>query len=221
MPLKRVILIRPGETDWNLQGRMQGWVAAPLNEFGRVQVQRLANFLRHIGVVALYSSDLRRARDTAHILAEVLNRKPQFDARLRERHIGYWQGLNVPEIHGWYYDEHEQLVKDPENYRVPGGESRAEVRERVRECVSEIIEQGASSEEPVTVAIVVHTETIRLILENLLPDTDLSEAIFGNSGVTTLAWDVESEGWQLVMMDDSTHLEGLESRHMPRMERKK
>jgi glucosyl-3-phosphoglycerate phosphatase len=221
MPLKRVILIRPGETDWNLQGRMQGWVAAPINEYGRVQVQRLASFLRHIGVVELYSSDLRRARDTARILADVIGREPTFDARLRERHIGYWQGLNVPEIHGWYYDEHEQLVKDPENYRIPGGESRSQVRKRIGECVDEIMEKWSSPEAPVTIAIVAHTEAIRLMIEHLLPDTDLSEAIFGNSGVTTLAWDVDSDGWQLVMMDDSTHLEGLESRHMPRVERKK
>lgn len=221
MPLKRVILIRPGETDWNLQGRMQGWVAAPVNEYGRIQVQRLANFLRHIGVAELYASDLKRARDTAHILGEVINQQPTFDSRLRERHIGYWQGLNIPEIHGWYYDEHEQLVKDPENYRIPGGESRADVRKRIREFMAATTERWTSLEDPATIAIVAHTEVIRLLIEELMPGQDLTEATLGNTGVTTLAWDIPTGGWQMVMLNDNTHLEGLESRYMPRVERKK
>ena len=97
MTVRRVILIRPGETDWNRDGRWQGWVAAPLNEHGRRQAEALAKFVRNIGMRALYSSDLRRAVETAELLAERLVFEPIYDARLRERNIGAWQGLTLDE----------------------------------------------------------------------------------------------------------------------------
>src|SRR5262245_1330412 len=124
MTVKRIILIRPGETDWNRQGRWQGWVATPLNEHGRRQAQALGRFVRNIGMAALYSSDLRRARETAELLAERLGFVPMYDARLRERNIGAWQGLTPDEMRAWYPDEYDQLLADVDEYRIPGGESR-------------------------------------------------------------------------------------------------
>jgi broad specificity phosphatase PhoE len=93
MAVKRVIFIRPGETDWNRDLRYQGWVAIPLSAYGQRQAQRLANYIRNIGVSALYTSDLKRASETAAILAEKLDSEPIADKRLRERDIGKWQGL--------------------------------------------------------------------------------------------------------------------------------
>ena len=68
MAVERIIFIRPGETDWNKLERWQGWVAVPLNEHGRRQSEALARFLRAIGRAALYTSDLKRARQTAVLL---------------------------------------------------------------------------------------------------------------------------------------------------------
>ena len=65
MAVKRVVFIRPGETEWNKIGRWQGIVGVPLNGHGRAQAERLAKFVRNINLDALYSSDLRRAKDTA------------------------------------------------------------------------------------------------------------------------------------------------------------
>ncbi|TVR18531.1 MAG: histidine phosphatase family protein [Anaerolineaceae bacterium] len=214
MPLKRLVFIRSGETDWNLAGRWQGWVAAPLNELGQQQMYRLANFIRHIGLAALYSSDNRRARQSAQILAEKLGFEPIYDQRLRERSIGYFQGLTVPEIHGWYHDEYAQLLADPENYKIPGGESMVEVRQRVAEFLAELLARyEAESEKNETVGILSHTFTTRLMLKQLVPDIDLSAMSFDNSSVTTIMRD--GDGWSLVRANDLTHLEGLVSRHMP------
>jgi broad specificity phosphatase PhoE len=211
--LKRIVFIRSGETDWNFEGRFQGWVAAPLNEHGRLQVSRLANFVRHIGLKRLYTSDSRRARQTAEILSERLEFEPTFDERLREQNVGIWQGLTVPEMHGWYPEEYEKLQADPIGFQIPGGESRQQVEERVVDALREYIE-NANDESIDTVGIISHTTSIEAMLIDLVPDIDMTEGKFGNSSVSTLA---RQDGvWRVVAVNDVMHLEGLESRYMPR-----
>jgi broad specificity phosphatase PhoE len=218
MALKRLLLIRPGETEWNLQGRWQGWVASPLNEHGKLQVQRLATFIRHLGLAALYSSDHYRAVQTANILSDALGFEPIFDRRLRERNIGHWQGLTVPEIHGWYADEYEQLQTDPENFVIPFGESLAQVRQRSLDIFDEIMKKSETSDSDESVGIITHTTTIRVLVNSLIPDVSLASINFGNTSVTTLRHTIEGDGWELVATDDCSHLEGLESRHMPEVQ---
>ncbi|GAB4320610.1 MAG: histidine phosphatase family protein [Phototrophicales bacterium] len=213
MPLRRLVFIRPGETDWNLVGRWQGWVAIPLNDLGRVQVQRLANFIRNMGISKLYSSDTRRAVDTAVILAEALGFEPVFDQRLRERSIGHWQGLTVPEIHGWYKEEYYQMLQDPDNYRIPGGESLNDVRQRAEAVLQEIIDQAIASEHE-TVGIISHTSSIVMMLKYLIPDIQLENVHFGNASVTTVLRD-ENGVYRTTAINDLSHLEGLEARYMP------
>ncbi|MFW5691100.1 MAG: histidine phosphatase family protein [Chloroflexota bacterium] len=214
MPIKRLVFIRPGETDWNLQGRWQGWVASPLNELGQQQMARLAGFIRHIGITRLYTSDLHRARQSAEILAEELGQEPIYDSRLRERSIGEFQGLNVPEIHGWYQDEYRKLLADPEGYRVPGGESIEDVRVRVRQFLDEILAEGNKAKGDQTIAVLSHTIAIRLMVKQLQPSCDLTDVTFLNSSVTTLVNNGD-DTWRLTAVNDVSHLEGLETRYMP------
>ncbi len=213
MTVKRIILIRPGETEWNRQGRWQGWVAAPLNEHGKRQVQALANFVRNIGVSALYSSDLRRAVETAELLAERLGFAPVYDARLRERNIGVWQGLTLDEMRDWYPDQFEQLLGDVEEYRIEGGEARAGVRARMVAMFDYILKDDKGT----TIGIVSHTTAIRALISHLIPDCDVNSLDVNNTSVTTLARDV-SDHWQLVTANDVMHLEGLASRSAKEVE---
>lgn len=206
MSIKRIILIRPAETEWNRQGRWQGWVAAPLNEHGRQQAQRLASFVRNIGMSALYSSDLKRAVETADLLAAQLEFAPVLDARLRERNIGLWQGLTLTEMQAWYPDEYQMLMSDRLGFVVPNGESLKHVRERALNIFSEILghDQGE------TVGIVSHTTTVQLLLSELVPGYKIGDATFDNTSVTTIRRESD-DGWQLVTVNDSMHLEGLET----------
>lgn len=204
--MKRVILIRPGETDWNQQGRWQGWVAAPLNEQGRQQVQRLANFVRNIGMSALYSSDLVRARETAQLLAERLGYAPVFDERLRERHIGEWQGMTLAEMQAWYPNEYNRLLNDIDGYQIPGGESRQQVRERMMAAFDDLLTQDKGE----TVGMISHTTAFRALLSELIPDVDVNEVVFSNTSVTTIARR-DGQRWQLVASNDVMHLDGLAS----------
>jgi broad specificity phosphatase PhoE len=213
MAVKRVIFIRPGETDWNRTVRWQGWVASPLNEHGKRQAERLANFVRHIGMAVLYTSDLKRAVQTADILAGKLSFSAIADDRLRERNIGEWQGLTIDEMRSWYPDEYLQLLTDAENYRVPGGESRADVRKRVVEAFDEIVKQAKSE----TVGVISHTTAIHELLAAIIPGNTTKEVAVSNTSVTTIALGDDGK-WRLVASDDVMHLEGLETQKSPELE---
>jgi broad specificity phosphatase PhoE len=217
MALKRLIFIRPGETDWNLSGRWQGWVAIPLNEHGRLQAQRLGNFIRHLGLTKLYTSDNRRALETAYYIAEHLPFDPIPDARLRERHIGRWQGLILPEIREWYTEEYQQLMGDPEHYQMPQGESVAAVKARAFEALDDIIQQAEADEGEQNIGILTHTTTLRILMDKLLPQIDLTDTALGNTSVTTVTR-TEDGGWYCTAANDTSHLDGLESRYMPEVD---
>ncbi len=210
MAVKRLVLIRPGETDWNRQGRWQGWVAAPLNEHGWQQARKLAKFVRNIGMAALYSSDLRRARETAECLSEQLGYPAILDARLRERNIGLWQGLTLDEMRAWYPDEYAALLKNIDDYPVPAGESRLDVKRRVMAAYEDII----TADKGETVGILSHTTTLKVLLAQIVPGYDPLEVDVGNTSVTTLRR-ADKNRWELVTANDCLHLEGLETQAVP------
>jgi broad specificity phosphatase PhoE len=216
MTVKRIIFVRPGETDWNRQVRWQGWVASPLSTHGKRQAERLANYVRHIAMTVLYTSDLVRAVQTAEILSGTLGFAPVLDERLRERNIGDWQGLTIDEMRAWYPDQYQQLLTDSENYRVPGGESRADVRKRMVEVFNDILKQDKGE----TIGIISHTTAIHALLADLIPGGTGKEVAVSNTSVTTIA--LEEKGkWRLVASDDVLHLEGLETQRSPELEDEK
>jgi len=214
MTVKRIVFIRPGETDWNKQERWQGWVRTPLNELGVRQARALAKYVRNIGMGALYTSDLKRALQTAECLAEQLPFKPIPDERLRERSIGQWQGLTQAELRTWYPDDYATMLQDVDGYRVPGGESRADVRVRVNAAISDIL----NKEQNETVGILSHTTAIKILLSDLIPGYDPLEVALSNTSVTTIRR--KGDKWELIAADDVMHLENLERRAAPELETK-
>jgi probable phosphoglycerate mutase len=93
-----ILLARHGETDWNREGRFQGWADPPLNDAGRAQARELAGRLRDTRFDAVYSSDLRRAHETADIVAAPHDVPVVTDPGLREIDVGSWSGLTRAEI---------------------------------------------------------------------------------------------------------------------------
>ncbi len=205
MSVKRVVFIRPGETEWNKIGRWQGVVAVPLNMHGITQAKRLAKFIRNINLDVIYSSDLRRAKETATVLSEYANVPFHYDERLRERDMGLWQGLTTNEIQDWYKVPYEELLTDPHNIPVPRGESRVQVSKRVNECFQDVI--GRSGE---TIGIISHTTAIRTLLAELVVDSDPYNLQFRNMSVTTISANNDGS-WAITQLDDVTHLEGMKS----------
>jgi len=205
MTFKRIIFVRPGETNWNQIDRWQGWLDVPLNEHGELQARRLANFLRNIGVESLYTSDLRRASQTADIIAAACGLTPKADARLRERNIGRWQGMTRDEAEIWFPDQYAAYNSERMTYRIPDGESVSDVRARMVEAFK-LIEADSAE----TTVLVSHTVSIRALLMDIIDGYIPREHRLLNSSVTTIQR--EDNAWKIVAANDVLHLEGLSSR---------
>ena len=95
MSLRRLVLLRHGQTDYNLAGRMQGHLDSELTETGRAQAVAVAPEIVRMAPDLLISSDLRRAIDTADIIGAATGLPVKLDPRLRETHLGEWQGRSV------------------------------------------------------------------------------------------------------------------------------
>ncbi len=150
-----ILLARHGETDWNREGRFQGWADPPLNETGREQARALAEQLSDVPFEAVYSSDLRRAHETALIVAEPHGVPVVSDPALREIDVGSWSGLTRPEIEA----------------RFPGaghhdGETRAEHLARVLAAVERI----ARAHPGERILIVSHGGSLRTLRRHAIGD---------------------------------------------------
>lgn len=97
-----ILLVRHGQSEWNREGRWQGHADPPLSEVGRRQAHELAANLASVELDAIYSSDLKRARATAEIVAEKRGIPVVADVTLREIDVGEWSGLTTAEIERRY-----------------------------------------------------------------------------------------------------------------------
>jgi broad specificity phosphatase PhoE len=135
--LRMVVLLRHGQTDFNVAGRMQGHLDSQLTEAGLAQAGAAAPDIAKVAPHRLVSSDLSRAADTAGFVAEACGLPVGYDLRLRETHLGDWQGRTVQEIEQDYPGAIATWRSDP-TWAPPGGESRVDVVARSRPVVDEL-----------------------------------------------------------------------------------
>jgi glucosyl-3-phosphoglycerate phosphatase len=136
--LSRLILLRHGQTDFNVAGRMQGHLESVLTPIGRAQAAAAAPVVAALAPDRLISSDLSRAADTAELVGAVCGLPVKLDARLRETHLGQWQGMSVDEIEAEYPGAIATWRSDAAWAPPGGGESRIQVVERSRPVVDEV-----------------------------------------------------------------------------------
>lgn len=138
MSVERIVLWRHGETDYNAAGRMQGHLDSALTEVGWNQARFAAPALARFEPELVIASDLRRATDTATVLTEAIGVPLRLDKRLRETHLGEWQGMTGPEVDEQAPGERERWRLDA-TWAPPGGESRIDVAERAAEVVGDLL----------------------------------------------------------------------------------
>ncbi|MBZ0304293.1 MAG: histidine phosphatase family protein [Anaerolineae bacterium] len=201
MPPERILLIRHGETDWNAEGRWQGFARTDLNAVGRAQAQTLANYLRDRPIRAIYTSDLPRTWQTALPLAQALGLEPQADPRWREINLGKLQGFTSQEMKRHFPAEMMARAADLWGYAYPQGESRRQLQERAYAAWQHVITQPIEPE----VAIVSHGGTIKTLLWKLFGETDKRlDMHIANTSVTTL--EQAGEAWLLREVAAIPHL---------------
>jgi 2,3-bisphosphoglycerate-dependent phosphoglycerate mutase/probable phosphoglycerate mutase len=165
--LRRLVLLRHGQTDYNVGGRMQGHLDSKLTETGVEQAIQVAPEIARLLPDRLISSDLRRAVDTADLVAAACGIPVKHDARLRETHLGEWQGRTVAEIEKSWPGAIATWRSDPA-WAPPGGESRIDVVRRSLPVIEELDEEYASVEPEVTVVLVAHGGLIAGLVCGLL-----------------------------------------------------
>lgn len=200
MSLQTVVLLRHGQTDHNVTGRMQGHLDSVLTDDGHGQAAAVAPRIAALAPDRVISSDLRRAVDTADVVAAACARPVKFDPRLRETHLGEWQGLTVAEVEATWPGAIAEWRSDPA-WAPPGGESRLEVVRRSRPVIEELDEELADFAEATTVVLVAHGGLIAGLVCGLLAlPTTAWPAIggVGNCRWATLARRPDHPRWRLV-----------------------
>ena len=167
MTLRRIILLRHGQTDYNVTGRMQGHLDSVLTPVGHEQAAAAAPILAALGPDRMVSSDLQRAADTADTVGAACGLPVKFDARLRETHLGDWQGCTVAEIDRDHPGAIATWRSDP-TWAPPGGESRVAVVARARPVVDELDAEFADSSASTTALLVAHGGLIAGLVTGLM-----------------------------------------------------
>ncbi len=168
--MTKLILLRHGQTDWNIQGLYQGHTDIPLNQTGREQAEQAAVELKDTPFDIVYCSDLTRARQTAEAVLKFHPEVPIIiDQRLRERNFGDLEGANYRRdiLNQPIYTE---IKANPSTFRFPNGESLVDVRERAETIYEEILKNHPDE----TVLIVSHGSFLA-VLSTIINGDQLSE----------------------------------------------
>jgi probable phosphoglycerate mutase len=160
----QIILIRHGETEWNMQGRLQGHHDSRLTAVGIAQAKKLAQRLKRERFSALYSSDLGRALETAHAIAHLTDHAVIADARLREKNLGILEGLTWAESRRQHPDVVAELDQSPHDYIVPGGESASQMLGRMLTFLDDLAERHPDDR----VAAVTHGAMLSALFRHIL-----------------------------------------------------
>ncbi|WP_375003915.1 histidine phosphatase family protein [Gordonia sp. PS3] len=187
--VRRLILLRHGQTEYNAERRMQGQLDTELSPVGVAQAAVAGRALATRGPRLIRSSDLRRAYDTALALAAVTGQEVETDVRLRETHLGDWQGMTHTEV-DTVAPGARRHWRDDAHWAPPNGESRVEVAGRSVPVVTELVDrlddwgQGENAEAPVV--LVAHGGVIAALTAGLLGLPVENWPIFG--GLANTSW---------------------------------
>lgn len=171
MTVRRLVMLRHGQTDYNLGSRMQGQLDTDLSDLGRAQAVAAAEVLGKLQPLLIVSSDLRRAYDTATRLGERTGQQVRVDPRLRETHLGDWQGLTHTQIDAEAPGARLAWRENAE-WAPHGGESRIDVAARSVPLVTELVsaepEWGGPTQADRPVVLVAHGGLIAALSAALL-----------------------------------------------------
>ena len=185
----KIYLIRHGETTANEEKRFAGVMDVALTQKGEMQAKQAGEKLKNIEFDAFFSSDLKRAIDSAVIIGEHNAHKPTVIPELREMNFGIWEGKKMSEIKAHHGALLDQWFKDFDDFVVPEGESVKEMFERVTKAYKEIIEPY-NMDDDVKIAIIAHGGVIQALLSYLCygDNTGYWRFRVDNCGINTIEY---------------------------------
>jgi len=175
-------LARHGQTAYNHEGRFQGHLPVPLDATGRVQAVALAEVAAGVEIVSLWCSPLRRARETADVVAGRIGLQPIEDARFVETDTGDWTGRSFAEVRAEDPEGFARFERSDPSFRYPGGESFAEQSARIQAGLADL----RARPEALPALVVCHRGVIRLALAVALGDEAAGARQIANASLVTL-----------------------------------
>ncbi len=197
MQSKSIFLVRHGQTEWNLKGRLQGHTDIPLNEKGLVQANQAANFFKGLKVkdAHIISSDLKRAAQTAKVIGESTSSNVHYEPLLREVNLGQVEGLTREEIRIKMgleiWSQWASFNEATMHTRFPEGESKHELLTRIQTVLEKLIKANHQKQ----VILVSHGLLTRCLIHSVetwrtepaaIPNCAIYELIFQNDRLSAL-----------------------------------
>ena len=204
-PVTRLILVRHGQTDWNVELRYQGQTDVPLNDIGQAQVEALGRRLASEHLDAIHASDLQRAWSTAEAVAAHHEIDVQPDARLREILIGEWEGLTYAEMQARDPERLARWFEDPARVSSPGGETVEQLAARM----GAVLEELRAGDEESTVLLASHGGALRVMLCLALGMPPAERWRLRLDGASVSELHLYKEGAILTLLNDTHHLAGI------------
>lgn len=206
---KTIYLVRHGQSQGNAEGRVQGWFDSPLNERGRQQAHLLANRLStEAKFKVIFTSPLRRAAETAKIIAQHLNCPLSVDDDLREYNMGPITGLTFREIKERYPTRYRAFQCNQRLPHLPGEEGEEAFMERVRLGMDRTLAQIADGQAALVVS---HAGTLNVCLRNWLGLTNNSRRPFSFHNASITVVEIYAAGKRLLRLNDTCHLAELDN----------
>jgi len=205
--MTRVIVVRHGQTEWNVEARIQGQGDSRLTAEGRAQARAIAARLAAQPFDVLVSSDLGRAAETARAIAERCGKPIALDARLRERHFGVGEGMTYEEVDRAYPGAFARIRNVDPDFVIPGGESRRQFHARVVSAMDCL----AQAHEGRTIVVVTHGGVLATFFRHVhsIPLDVAHPIAITNASYNVLAHD--GARWSVETWSDNAHLEGGET----------
>ena len=200
--IARIVVVRHGETEWNLAGRIQGHTDSPLTAAGRAQADAIGERLARESFDRLVSSDLGRAWQTALAIARRTGHEVEADPRLRERRFGAGEGLTYAEFDALYPHASARVRETDPDFAIPGGESRRELHERIGAAFESLAREAAGGR----IAVVCHGGVLASLYRHVHGIALAEPCLIPIPNASYNAIRRESGRWHVEAWGDTAHL---------------
>jgi broad specificity phosphatase PhoE len=198
-----LLLVRHGQSTWNSEHRIQGQLDPPLSDEGRRQAERVGQRLAGRRLVRVYSSDLKRAFETAQAIEAATGHQAEPMAGLREIFLGEWEGLRTDDLAQRFPEAWASWTDEPDWDLVPGGEGAALFETRVAAALDEILRRHTQGD----VVVVTHGGVIQIALHRVIgrPSRGLFPFKIQNASISVIE---KRDGRMIVAgVNDTSHLD--------------